>query len=160
MMRGVSAPITYQREPVHGLWPELLPMMEAHYVECYPYQDIGLQVDTALYEQCEDLDCFRAFTARAGETLIGYAAFFMRHHAHYKLSLQAYHDSLYIAPDWRFGLTGPALIAYTERSLRDEGVQVVSQACKAGTDVGKLLMRLGYEAMDVIYTKRLDRRES
>ncbi len=156
MMRGVSAPITYQREPVHGLWPELLPMMEAHYVELGEHHDIELNVDTGMYETVDGLGGLRCFTARDGADLVGYAVFFVREHAHHRDSVQASCDAVYLAPSYRCGLTGVDLLAHANRALRDEGVQVVRYGAKPDTPLSASLARLGYTLSEHTFSKRLD----
>ena len=97
----------------------------------------------------------RVFTARTPENeLVGYAVYFVRPHLHYKSSLNAFQDILYIRKDVR-GLGG-SFIFWCDDQLRKEGVQVVAQHIKAAHNFGPLLEKVGYTLMDLIYVKRLD----
>lgn len=88
--------------------------------------------------------------------LVGYALFFVRSNPHYKSSVQAVQDVIYLAPGVRGG-TGYKFIAWCDAQLAAEGVQAVYQHVKAAHDFGRLLERQGYELVDFIYAKRLDR---
>lgn len=152
--------ITYQRELVSDLWDEAWPLLEAHWREIARYHDIPLAPDRALYTQVEDAGALRCYTARQAGGLVGYAVFFVRQAAHYKTSLQAIQDVLYIDKASRGGLkAGVCLIRYAEEQLRTEGVQVVYHHTKRRNRLGQLLQHIGYELADEIYAKRLDQGE-
>lgn len=98
----------------------------------------------------------RVYSARSGEKnlLVGYAVFFVRHNMHYADSLQATQDILFVQKEFRG--RGGEFIAWCDYQLKKEGVQAVYQHVKAKHNFGKLLERMGYELVDLIYTKRLD----
>lgn len=98
------------------------------------------------------------YTAREVDgSLIGYCVYFVKHAPHYAASIQAAQDVLYVARSHRGG-TGYRFIAWCDEQLAAEGVQVVYQHAKvAHPALGRILERQGYEAVDVIYAKRLDR---
>lgn len=87
--------------------------------------------------------------------LVGYALYFVRANPHYKSSVQAVQDVIYLDPSVRGG-TGYKFIAWCDAQLASEGVQAVYHHVKAKHDFGKLLERQGYELVDYIYAKRLD----
>jgi len=97
------------------------------------------------------------FTARDDEKLMGYNVFFVANNAHYKDSLQATQDILYLAPEYRGKMTGVRFIRWCDNELEDLGVEVVYQHVKARPELnfGPMLERIGYELVDLIYTKRL-----
>lgn len=148
---------TYALESIESVWDEIHPLLEAHYVEIAHYPDIALAPDYAYYRNAQRLGKLRIFTSRVGGRLVGYAIFFVNTHHHYKESLQAQQDILFVLPDYRGGLVGAKLIRYAEDLLREEDVQVVMHHCKKAHDLGPLFERLGYELMDMIYVRRLDR---
>jgi hypothetical protein len=49
------------------------------------------------------------------------------------------------------------LIRYADMQLKEDGVQVVYHHSKVAHNIGPLLERMGYEAVDLIYAKRLDK---
>lgn len=146
----------FQAERIGHLWPELEPLLEAHWREVAHYQDIGLEPDKDAYAEHEQAGALRCFTARDAGRLVGYAFFFVRPNMHYRGSLQAWQDVLFLHPDYR-GRAGVTLIRVAETRLRAEGVQVVYHHAKRTNRVGELLGRLGYELVDEIYAKRLDK---
>ena len=169
-----------------ALLAEMLPLLERHWAEVAHYTDIPLCVDASVYHAAEANGALRIYTARRETTvrtgpfptaqrqelnagvvpvrgqservdqLVGYAVFFVRSNPHYALSVQAVQDVIYVAPESR-GNTGARLIQFADDELREEGAQAVYHHVKTAHNWGKLLERMGYEAVDVIYAKRLDR---
>lgn len=148
--------ITYQQEKVSEIWDELMPLLFAHWTEIAHYQDISLDPDVEAYAKVEEMGALRCYTARADGLLVGYVVFFVRHNLHYRVSFQAVQDVLFLSPEYRHGGAGVKLIRYSERQLAEDGVQAVYHHAKRTNQVGKLLLRLGYEHIDEIYGKRLD----
>lgn len=169
------------------LFAEMLPLLGRHWREVAHYLDIPLEVNAGAYHAIAANGALRVFTARdrqigqpcdggcdhvypygwvpdAGcpvhdaQPLVGYAVFFVRPNPHYVSSLQAVQDVLFVQPESR-GKTGAKLIAFADDALRAEGVQVVYQHVKARPrlNFGPMLERMGYELVDHIYAKRLDR---
>lgn len=126
-----------------------------HYNEISHYKDIKLEPDLEAYIALEKQGVLRVFTARANNgTLIGYAVYFIRRNLHYKSSLQAVQDILFLMPTHRG--SGGRLIRYCDEELKKENIQVVYHHIKAAHNFGPLLERLGYQLVDLIYAKRLD----
>ncbi len=149
----------YFRELLNdGLLEEVGPLLRAHWVEIAHYPDIPLDPDFNSYRALEAQGNLRVFTARdalAGMELVGYACFIVRANIHYRTSLQAVQDVLYIRPDRR-GF-GRDFISWCDEELRKDGVQVVYHHVKLAHDWGRLLERLGYERIETIWGRRLDR---
>jgi hypothetical protein len=70
--------------------------------------------------------------------------------------LQATQDILFVLPEYRKGRVGIGLIKYCDQQLGAEDVQVVYQHVKLAHNFGPVLERMGYEAVDIIYAKRLN----
>ena len=140
------------------LQQDLGPVIAAHKDEIAHYQDIPLDPDWPVYYAAQETGALRPFTMR-DETgaLQGYAVYFVRPNIHYRTSLQAVQDILYLAPEHRGRMIGYRFIRWCDDQLRAEGVQAVYQHCKANRDLGPLLTRQGYELVDRVYAKRLDR---
>ena len=97
------------------------------------------------------------YTVRKDRELIGYGVFFLGPNRHYKQSIQAAQDILFVHPAYRFGRIGYRLIAFCDEQAKAEGAQAIYHHVKAAHDFGPLLKRLGYETVDLIYARRLDR---
>ena len=157
---------------------EAWPLIKAHKLEVAHYADIELEPDVDAYLEKQRLGGLRLFTVRkhepigeaewgkhrvkvplypiAKQPLVGYAIFVVAPNAHYRSSLQATQDVLYIEKQYRKG-TGRLFIAYCEDRLRDEGVQVVHHHLKIAHDHPETMAALGYEPVEKVYQKRLDR---
>lgn len=146
--------ITIQREAIADILPELKPLLTEHWREIAAYQDIELAPNYEFYSTCTALRCF---TAREEGTLIGYAIFGVARNKHYMDSLQAVQDILFVHPDHR-GSAGARLVKFADAQLRQEEVQVVYHHVKMQHPMlGLLLNRMGYETVEVIMAKRLDK---
>lgn len=132
-----------------------MPLLEKHYHEIAHYKDIELDPDFEQYEKLEQIGALRMFIARdEQEFIVGYAVYFIRHNIHYKSSLQALQDVLFIDPDKR-GF-GAKFILWCDQQLKAEGVQIVYHHVKSAHNFGAMLERIGYRLVDLIYTRRLD----
>ncbi len=145
---------TYQREAVADVLNEIKPLLSMHWREIAHYQDVPLDPDYDFYLRAQTI---RVYTARDQGALIGYGIFFVAPNKHYMGSVQAVQDILFILPQYRGKTVGPRLIAFCDEQLKSEGVQAVYHHVKAAHDFGPLLHRMGYEVVDVIHAKRLDR---
>jgi GNAT superfamily N-acetyltransferase len=151
--------VSYRRETCFALWEEIEPLLVKHWEEIAHYKDIPLDPDREGYQGLEAGDRLRCYTARDPQTgaLIGYSVYVLAHNMHYRGSYQASQDILFLLPEYRKSRIGINLIAYADECLRAEGVQVVTQHVKVAHNFGPVLVRLGYEEVDRIFAKRLDR---
>jgi len=147
--------LTFQQEKIQDIYDEMLPIFIAHYHEIAHYKDIKLEPNVAEYFKMEDAGFLKAYTAREDGELIGYAVYLVRHNLHYKSSLQAQQDIIYISKEKR-GF-GKDFIKFCDDELRKMGVQVVRQHIKFAHDWSKVLERMGYEKEDMLLSKRLDK---
>jgi GNAT superfamily N-acetyltransferase len=134
-----------------------MPIFEAHYKEVAHYQDIPLDINEAAYMHLEESGLLRCFTARYNGDLVGYCVFIVKRNPRYQTSLQANQDILYVDKSRRGALFGKRLLDYCHERLKAEGVQVVYQHTKAARTEGRFMELMGYELVDYIYAKRLDR---
>jgi GNAT superfamily N-acetyltransferase len=148
--------ISYQRESAATVVQEIVPLLYLHWQEIAHYKDIPLDPDTDAYLALDGAGALRVYTARADGQLIGYCIYFVRPNIHYRTSLQAVQDVLFLLPEHRKGRVGFGLIHFADEQLRAEGVQAAYQHVKKSHDFGPLLERMGYEHVDTIYGRRLD----
>lgn len=146
---------TFKRENWGVIRDEGVKLLNKHYKEVAHYQDIPLDPDHETYLKIESLGNLRVFTCRDIAGLIGYAVFFIKKNMHYQSSLQGIQDIIFIEKESR-GF-GAKFIKWCDDQLRDEGVQVVYHHVKTAQNFGPMLERQGYELIDLIYGKRLDR---
>jgi len=152
--------MTMQREEVSKIRGELEPLVQAHYLEVAHYSDIPLDVDWDGYRLMEvDHPGFglRCYTLRDEGILRGYAVFMLRTNLHYRGSLQAVQDVVYLDPPLRGQRIGARFLDYCDGELRKEQVQVVYHHSKITHDFGATLEHLGYELIEKIYGRRLDK---
>lgn len=150
--------VTFAREALSpDLVTELTPLLVRHYTEIAQFQDIPFDPDWPVYTEMAYAGVLRVFTVRADGVLIGYAVFIIRHHPHYRSSLQANQDILFVDPVWRRATLGLQLVDFCDEALRAEGCQIVYQHVKrAHPALGYIAEQAGYHPIETIYAKRLD----
>lgn len=148
--------LTLQRETADAFIADAAPLLEAHFQEIAHYPDIKLNPDYDVYRQMEAMGALRVFTLRDEGVLRGYAIFLVRANVHYSDSLQAVQDVLFLEAPLRKQALGARMIEWCDEQLRRESVQVVHHHVKLAFNFGPLLERLGYEPVEMIYSRRLD----
>jgi GNAT superfamily N-acetyltransferase len=147
---------TFQRERASELWGEIMPLLRAHWEEIAHYKDIELAPNIEAYAKLEAAGVLHCYTARVAGALVGYFVATVVPSLHYRFSLQAHQDVLFVLPEHRRSRVGVGLIRFAEAQMRAAGVQVVQHHMKVAHDFGPLLARMGYEWIEKIYAKRLD----
>lgn len=148
--------ICYRREAASPeLFDEMRPLLESNYGEIAVNMGEALDPDWDAYSYLERLGVLRVFTARDSYSnrLMGYAVFFVRVHQHYKGSLQAIADVIYIDPAERG--YAPGFFRWIDDMLRIEGVKVVHHSVTKYRDFSAMLTRMGYEFVSTNYARRL-----
>lgn len=146
--------ITVRIESLGEVRGELEPLLWAHYDEVALYKDsVPLDVDWERYAALDQLGMLKVFTVRSGETLVGYAVFFVGPHMHYRRTSYANNDVLFVHPRYRGA--GIRLIRFAERALKEMGVERILFHVKVDHDFRPILHRMGYADEDVIVGKLL-----
>lgn len=145
----------YAKETYDQVINDMKPLMYEHYHEIAKYQDIPLEPDWEAYKAMETLGILNVFTCRDTETkeLLGYGVYLVKKHLHYQSCLVAQQDILFITKEKRG--QGGRFILWCDEQLRANGVNMVVHHVKATHNFGPMLERLGYELMDLIYTRRI-----
>ncbi len=149
--------LKFQCEPVLKVKPEMEPMLEDHYQELTLHKDkIKLAPDWELYDKLEKSNQFYLLTARDADTdeLLGYSAWFVKPHIHYKETIVASNDVLFLRKDQRSGMTGIKLIKYSEQEMKKYAHKITWHV-KGEPDFRPILHRMGYADEDVIVGKML-----
>lgn len=148
-----------EEENLAAFWPDAQSLLRHHWEEIAAHKDIPLTVNLRVYEQLEAEHHLCIVAARASGRLVGYAVFFVSPHPHYKTSLQAQEDVIYLHPALRGSGYGRELLRASERVLRRRGCQLVHHHVKiAHPALGLLLQTEGYQPVETIFSKRLDDR--
>lgn len=132
-------------------------LLERHWAEISHYPDIPVSVNWDFYEMADEMGKLRIFTVRIDGELVGYAVFMTNFNPHYMSSFQGVQDVLWLAPEHRRGLLGYRLIKYAEETLTAECQVLYHHQKIAHPALGRLLKMMGYEPVEVIWTKRLDK---
>ena len=149
-MKFAEEPITLE------LLEEVKPLLEKHWEEVSSYPDIPLDPDYEVYLQIQRTGHIRAFSARDGNgVLVGYSVFFIRNNSHYRKTIYALNDIIFIKKECRGH--GGFFISWCEDELRKSGVIVCQYHIKVKYDWSAGLLRSGYNFEDKILAKRLDK---
>lgn len=153
--------ICFSRERVTPkLIDELVPIIAAHYHEIANFKQVACEPDFSRYEALDKAGFLRVYTARLDGKLVGYSVFSVLNPIHFKRSLQAHEDLLFLDPKMRKGLDGYRFIRWCDQELTKEGVEVIYHHVKRDHNHGALLERQGYELVDMVWGKYVKREES
>lgn len=122
-----------------------------HWPEVGHYRDIPIEMNWEHYLRLTHL---RTYVAVEGSELLGYAIFFVSPHLHYRHTIVAQQDILYVRPKHR-GF-GREFILWCDDQLRILGAVTVFHHLKPWFDWGPMAESLGYEFAEKIYSRRLD----
>ena len=133
------------------------PLLELHYQEIASFkEDVPLDPDFEKYRQMEELGRLLIIAARAEGALVGYSIFFLIPHMHYKSTLCAMNDIVFLRHDLRHGGAGIRLFKESERIVREHGAKFLSWHIKPINDFSRVLERLGYAHHEIIMAKILE----
>lgn len=144
-----------QEKLTAALLEELEPLALQHFKECDPFPELEPDMNPEIYFAADETGKLRIYTARADGKIVGYAVFVVYPHTHYKDSIQATPDLLYLEPSMRQGFNGIKFLRWMDEQLAAEGVQAVYQMSTMRKDIGAVLSRVGYEPIQVLWARRL-----
>jgi len=135
---------------------EMLPLIEEHRKEVTTFIDMPLNPNIDGYLLIYSMGMYKMYIARDKlNTIIAYIGYFIQPNFHYQDYTYATQDVIYVRKSRRGLMMGSKLITFTDKALKELGVNVVTQHVKVKQDFGVLLQRLGYECKANIYMKRL-----
>ncbi len=145
--------MNFAPEPYAAWYREALPLFERH------YQELGrtdeLAPDHALAMRLDGEGRLACYTARVDARLVGYALFIVAPMVHYKTTILAELDLLWLAPEHRLGRNGLRLIRFAETDLAARGAQVVRLRAKLDTTLSRLAGLMGYAEAERVYERRI-----
>lgn len=114
-----------------------------------------LKPDVERYFAIEALGWLMVIGAYRGTRLIGYSVSIVTNNLHYADLIMCQNDVLFLTRDERKGSAGLRLIRETERLARERGAQIALWHAKPGTNLDKLMPRMGATVQDVIWKVNL-----
>ena len=112
--------ITYDTELYSSCIEEIKPLFYKHWLEIAGHQDtVKLDPDFDRYQSIEEMGSLRIFTVRDDGKLIGYFISFIMPHIHYRNTVYALNDILYLAPEYRGGTIGYRMFKLVMKDLKD-----------------------------------------
>ena len=142
--------ITFHKEFLCEVVNEVDALLKLHYEELTRNKDrVKLDPIWTDYAALEQAGRFHVFTAREDGLLVGYAAFFVQQHLHYRDLRVAMNDVLFLNPEHRLGMTGIRLLKFCETELKKLGVQKLVWHAKLDTSLIPILHRLNYQTEEI-----------
>jgi GNAT superfamily N-acetyltransferase len=118
-----------------------------------------LNPDWKRYDQLNREGKFGFVAAYTGppvaEEMVGYLAFIIEPHMHYKDTTIAVGDVHYVLPEWRRRGVGFRLIQKAERVAKERGAQWFVLREKIDHRHGDLYQVMGYKPIDIVHLKEL-----
>lgn len=131
-------------------------LFRAHYDEITRNKGVCvLDPDWPAYERLEAAGVLLVLGAWDGSTMIGYSVTLVLPHLHYRNTIVAQNDVLFVAPDSRGSRAGLALIKTTERMAKERGAALMLWHAKLHTKLHAVLPRLDYSEHETIFAKEL-----
>lgn len=144
--------ITFAAETFEQFWHDAEPFFGYHYAEvAKDKQVMRLDPDVELYREKSKAGQLIFVTARDHGVLIGYFAWFLHPHPHYKELMVAQSDVYYLSPLYRGQGYGTDLFEAATRFAREAGAQYCFISTKVGHDHPALMARLNLKPRDLIY---------
>lgn len=148
--------LTFQREVVTAdFMAEARPLMLANALETGSFPELTPEPDVAVYCAVEQAGMLRCYTARQQGVLVAYASWFLREHPHYRGSIWAAHDVLFLAAEARQGLAGVRLLRFAEQAMAADGAQYITMHSAGRRDITPVLERMGYVLTDQVFARRV-----
>ena len=146
--------VNYQQEFLTSVVDDIKPLIKSHWDEIALNQDrIKLNPDWEAYQNFENQNRLRIFTARDEGELVGYFVVIIGVNIHYKDHLFASNDIIYLSPNHRKGFTGIRLIKFAEKCLREDGISVLTINTKVHQPFDKLMDFLKFNKVERVYSK-------
>ena len=145
--------ITFQKELISTFANDAMVLFKEHYEELAERTDvIELDPDFERYQTLENAKILEIHTARDNGKLVGYSLWVVINHLHYKKSVTASSDILYIHPEYRKGMFGYKFLKWTTEEIKKRSPQRITFHMKPFLDYGHLVERLGGRYFEKTYS--------
>lgn len=143
--------ITIQNESGMTLHDEILPLIQAHWHEIGAYgEDVPLDPDWQNYAVLEVSGLLHVATARVDGKLVGYCVTLVAPHLHYKSTVFAINDLIYVLPEYR-GRAGLKLVLHVLREMRQRKAHSYLFHVKPKYDLLPLMKYLKATKLEELY---------
>jgi GNAT superfamily N-acetyltransferase len=148
--------LTFQLEPVRECWQEVMVLAEQHWAGTKSYRrHMPFNPSRKRYLDAGEIGFFQLFTARDGDTLVGYFGCYLTqsmHSQHWMLT----EDTLFLHPDYRKGRNAIRFIKHIEAQARTWGVVEILFSCESDNAVARRLLEyLDYQPVIMQHSKLL-----
>lgn len=137
------------------LFAELRPVIDEHYAELALAGAVNKPVLNP-YFSLQDNGILRVFVARENGAAVGYAFFVVVRNPQYDNALHAKQDLVFLSSAARRGFDGINFMKWCDDQLAAEGVEVIYRHVNVDKPHDLLLLRLGYELREMVYTRRVN----
>lgn len=148
--------LTAHVEPFAPFLDEVKPLLPRHWAELALNKDeVPLDPQYDEYLRRDAVGQVLLVTLRAAGELVGYFVGFVAPGLHYRTCLTLTLDIFWLAPEHRGQMGGARLFRAVEAEAVRRGVQRMVAGSKCHKDASFLFERLGYERIEVYYSKWL-----
>ncbi len=145
-----------QLESMTNVKKDIKPLLEEHWeLVALNQGKIKLNPDYEEYARLDAAGVLKCFTARKDGALVGYFILMVSKSIHYSDHLFAVNDVIFVKPNSRAGATGYKLIKYAENYCKEMGVSVLKLNTKVHLPFDKLMLHMGFDLIERIYSKYL-----
>jgi hypothetical protein len=144
--------VKFSRELISTAWNEISGLWHGHNEEVGTFGSHKLEPNKEMYEQLEKSGVIHFFTMRHDSMLVGYCSMLMFPHHHYRGTVCANQDALYVLPEWR-GFASVKFLRFIDSELFKSGADKITRQVTVKKDFSRTLERMGYEAKEVVYTR-------
>jgi GNAT superfamily N-acetyltransferase len=137
--------------------PQMQALLAGHWAEVGSHPTVRkLKLPEDKYALLESQGMLLSLFAHADDgSLVGYSVNILSQNMHSADTKVAQNDSLYLHPDHRKGMAGVRLMHETEAQAQLRGAQIMVWHAKEQSGLDRLLIKLGYGVLDVLYSKEL-----
>lgn len=146
--------ITYQAENWGSYYSDCQELWLEYYTEISVDKDnLKLSMDIEKYKSMEDSGILKILTARKNTKLVGFFIGLLTTHLHYKDSLCAFQDLLFVSKSQRKSTIGIRLLKEAEILFKENGADYLFFASHPSKDISSLLKYLKFRKNDTTYIK-------
>lgn len=156
-IKRVMSDYTFTEEPFSKeVYNEIYPLLEEHWTEIATDKTVKLDPDFDNYQLLQDTGHLHTLLCRNElNQIIGYIVTFLMPHMHYKNTLYAQNDLIYIHPDHRRGSLAARMLKVFEEHMKEKGVDIIQMHVKVAFEFGAMLTRVGFMHEENVYRKKI-----
>jgi hypothetical protein len=143
----------FSNELLTSILPELQEMFWQNNEETGMLGQESFDPDVDKYLAMEAMGVAKLFIARAEGKLVGYCMMLVMPHPHYKKTVVAFQDVLFMVSERR-GIGSVRFIKWIDEFCRSLGADNISRTVSSKKDFSRTLMRMGYEEVETSYVRR------